>query len=477
MNFLKMSRIGKIILPVIVGWTFAAKGGLYIPPGFSHDGSPMEGSDRVGRAVMDYRLGTITLGNSSIPVFAYWTSADKDMNSMFGAGWHIPLFECRMLPLDANTYEMTSLTSGRGIRFYRDIHDRKRLTNRFKNAAIIDGDNIRIFCGRKVDNMPDMVFRKGRLILFRYQSTVFNLEYERGHFSQMTCSGRAVCALSSASGQQGAFAIDFGKGKKVQFRTEKMEVCIGRKNGKPIINPLRTLRYLKSEDGKEFTFQYGVNQTGNGRFSDGENDVTWNADSRTIRTLNKWIYEISDVNLRDHTARLRRRNAGGAVEEFYKNWTTGESVKEILGCREVSRIFTSGKLRGKLRWREATQPGVYKERTEYLYDENGGLAYFKRIDFKKKSCLEGWYDSAGRIVKSRVNGDDDSIREYIYNPAGTRVAVVEGNQLVHRSVPNAEEFVKWYNDAKKGIHYAAPTIKESSAKLSVIDVSKGVIGQ
>lgn len=72
----------------------------------------MEGTDRVGHAVMDYRLGIITLGNCFIPVFAYWTSADKDMNSMFGAGWHIPLFECRMFPSDANTYEMTSLTSG-----------------------------------------------------------------------------------------------------------------------------------------------------------------------------------------------------------------------------------------------------------------------------------------------------------------------------------------------------------------------------
>lgn len=165
------------------------------------------------------------------------------------------------------------------------------------------------------------------------------------------------------------------------------------------------------------------------------------------------------------------------MEEFYKNWATGESVKEILGGREVSRIFTSGKLRGKLRWREATQPGVYKERTEYLYNENGGLAYFKRIDFKEKSYLEGWYDAAGRIVKSRVNGDDDSIREYIYNPAGTRVAVVEGVQLVQRRVPNAEEFVKWHNDAKRGLHYAAPAIKESSVKFPVIDISKGVIGQ
>ena len=158
-------------------------------------------------------------------------------------------------------------------------------------------------------------------------------------------------------------------------------------------------------------------------------------------------------------------------------------IRETKKCREVGRVFTSGKLRGKLRWNEKTLPEGRGNRTEYSYDENGCLVYSRRTDLKSKKVAESWTEPNGRVLKSRSNMDDKTVLEYIYATNGVRVAVVRvhDGKIVSQSVENAEDFVKWHNDRKKGIESTMPKAEGAhrllaKSNIPVIDVSQGKLG-
>ncbi len=64
----------------------------------------MEHIDDYGHAVKAYRLGTFSLGDRDVPLYAYWTSAAHSTRTTLGHGWHVPWFESRMLPIDGARY-------------------------------------------------------------------------------------------------------------------------------------------------------------------------------------------------------------------------------------------------------------------------------------------------------------------------------------------------------------------------------------
>lgn len=142
--------------------------------------------------------------------------------------------------------------------------------------------------------------------------------------------------------------------------------------------------------------------------------------------------------------------------------------------RETVRLFTSGRLRGKSRWSERYIPGGFGERTECSYDEKGILVYFKRINLNDKTYVEIWNDDTGRIAKSRSNGDDTTACEYIFTPNGERVVVRADGKIIHHGVPNAEDFVKWHEEVKKGRKVPMPKVREPPP-LPVLDVTKGTL--
>ena len=64
----------------------------------------------------------------------------------------------------------------------------------------------------------------------------------------------------------------------------------------------------------------------------------------------------------------------------------------------------------------------------------------------KKDIVEKWFEPNGHILKTRKNGDDSTVQEYIYTPEGRRVAVICCTCTGRNSVINGHEYCRTWND-------------------------------
>ena len=377
-----------------------------------------------GNAVEHYVLGEFDLVGTRLPLFAYWSSAAEQSKSLFGYGWHVPWFECRMLPLGEKMYELHSMF-GERLRFVKDGKNSKLFRYHDVACAVVDKNYVKVYLGNKPGTMPDMGFLGGRLMQFRYASKVVRVEYENGYFRRMTCGGKRILSVDrkasdGKNSESNLIRIAFNgvKGTEMIARTGRREVCVGCSAAGPKFEQRATLVELALPHQEKQSFSYG-NQGDVGRMSDGKGNVRWNIKSGKLLSHDDWIYDLSHHDPDAGVYRLRREKAGDA-EEFAYDAKFGKRVRLKCGIRDVSQLFTSGKLRGKIRWSERSLPGGEMVRTEYSYNQNGMLVYYKKVDKGKGDWSETWNDDKGRIVKFRLNGDDSTTRVYRYLADGSR---------------------------------------------------------
>ena len=86
---------------------FSTYADIHVTRGFLGENREMKFIDDCGNALAVYSLGEFDLVGAKLPLYAYWTSAAEQSKSLFGYGWHVPWFECRMLPASEKTYAVS----------------------------------------------------------------------------------------------------------------------------------------------------------------------------------------------------------------------------------------------------------------------------------------------------------------------------------------------------------------------------------
>ncbi len=433
-------------------------------------GGPMEGTDKFGNALSCYRIGEINAKRRKIGVYAYWRSMKDVRSSLWGVGWEIPFLESRIVPLDENRFECV-LPDGFRVTLFKAAKKKDRLVSKYNFCGEEKGSLIRLFVGTNISPHADFVFKNGRLSDMLCFGSKFKYEYIGKSCSRIVCDGKDVCRIDSKNGAAGLARIDFIGGMGVSFKKSVTNICVEELSGLAQLRKVETLSALKISDGRQYEFAYGMDKSGHGIFSDGIVRMLWNPSDGTIVQLNDWRYSITRGDSEVEGVRFYRKHKEGVVEEHHRNYLTGIMVREANGVRDTSRVFTSGSLKGKVRWNEKS--GLrYDERTEYSYDELGRLRYFKVLYRKENKVTETWMNELGMIAKFRVDRDDKQTSEYIYADDGKCAAVVQNGKIIGHQVANAEEFAKWHKDMKKGVKRPAPKIKPFGV-APVIDAKTG----
>ena len=423
---------------------------------------PVEGADKKGHAVVIEQLGMIGDKVYGTPIYAYWSSGSDQTSPYLGYGWHLPIAESRIVPLDAARFEMRRPDGGVEL-IVRDRKDKNKLRGRRYWHGEVRGDEIRIFTLKDCRHgQCELVFRNGRLVRFRDGSINASLAYRGRHLESVDFNGKEALFFSRIASRNDEWQIRFGSKKIVRLRTGKAN--FPHASGKAICKS--TLTEIAFTDGTSRIVSYGIDKDGNGMVNAQESQTLWDAKKRTILAKDGWNYEVKDPKPDWNNVFIRRFNKRGEAECEYYDLQTGMQTKEVGHTKTVMRLFTSGPLKGKARWAESYHNGELQTRGEYAYDENGGLIYCKSFDRHssstagKKDMVEKWCEPNGHILKTRKNGDDSTIQEYIYTPEGRRVAVICGDRIVSECVGNAKEFVAWYKDKQKGKNVPVPKIVE-----------------
>lgn len=404
----------------IVGIALCANADIQVSSGFCGKDRHMEFVDPYGRALELYRLGEFELADTRIPLYAYWSSADDASKSMLGYGWHVPWFECRMIPIDASRYELRSMF-GERVRFVKDTKNPKLYRLRQSACATVVKNTVKVYLRASPNGAPDMVFVGGRLVQFVYASRTFKLSYENGMFSRLSVGGRILMSVDRKTQSPNVLRICFN-GKKndcASVCVGKKFVCVGNSSGGPVMSERETVVGIVTDRGERFVFSYGV-ENGRGRMFDGRTEIMWDPETRTISTHGEWTYDVVGHDPDMGVYRLRRFSVDGKEESYSYDAKTGHRVKVYGGVRDVARRFTSGKLRGMMRWHEIHGPGSYATRTEYTYNEKLRAVYFKIVDLRDNSYSEYWKDSSDRLAKVRRNGDDSTTEVFHYAADGSR---------------------------------------------------------
>ena len=405
--------------------SISARAGIHVSAGFCGGSRHIESVDEYGHALGLYRLGEFDLADKKIPLYAYWSSEDDVTKSHLGHGWHVPWFECRMIPVDGSTYELRSMF-GERLRFRKDPKNTKLYRHGKKVCATASKDVVKVYLRAAPSSVPDLVFVSGRLDQFVYASKTFKVVYDGGYFSKMTCGDRTILSVGRDKKEDGGLLIYFNgrKDGPAGILIGRAPVCIGMKNGMPVVSERNALVSMQTANGEHYDFSYGLKGK-SARMHDGFKEITWDPATRNILSYGDWTYDLSGHDPDRGVWHLRRRSAGGERNEYSYDARTGMRVKVYKGVKEIARLFTSGKLRGMMRWYETHVPGSYAERTECTYDENKCLIYFKHINLIDNTYSENWMNSKGQLEKVRYNGDNKATQKFVYAPDGSRTVVRE----------------------------------------------------
>lgn len=423
---------------------------------------PVEGADKKGHCLVMEKLGMIGDKVYGIPIYAYWNSGSNRESPYLGYGWHLPIAESCIVPLDANSFEMRR-PDGCVELIVRDKKDKNKLRGRRYWQGEVHGAEIRIFTLKDCRHgQCELVFRNGRLVRFKEDGINAVLVYKGRELESMSFNGKEVIRLSQMAGKETKWHISMVGQNGVWLILGRTSVPLA--SGKEIT--VSALKEIVFSDGIRRKFTYGIDAKGNGTLRTPETRLVWDAKRRTIINKDDWAYEIRSPRPEWNNVLIRRVNRNGEAEGEYYDIQSGIQTKEIGRTKTIMRLFTSGLLKGKMRWCENYYDGVLRGRGEYAYDENGGLVYSKAFGRSasstagKKDMMERWFEPNGHVLRTRMNGDDSTIQEYIYAPDGRRTAVICGDRIVAECVGNAKEFVIWHKARQRGEKVVAPKVVE-----------------
>lgn len=437
-------------------------GNMLVFRGLGMAKGPVEGVDKKGHAIVMEKLGMIGDKIYGIPVYAYWSSESGISSTFLGYGWRLPIAESRIVPLDADRFEMHRPDGGTEL-IVRDRNDKSKLRGRRYWKGEIKDDEILIYTTKDCRHgQCELVFRKGRLVRFKDGSVNAILSYRGRNFESMVVNGKNAMRISRMKGKDKGWQIRIDSEDAIKVLLGDVDV--------PLVSGNRikvsSLMEIVFSDGVRRNFSYGVNSKGNGTMRTADTCVVWDAKRRTIIAKDDWCYEVRVPEPKWNNVPIRRFNKKGDAESEHYDLKTGIRTTERGSEKIVMRLFTSGLLKGRARWTEHYLKSERLSKKEYSYDETGRLIYCKSIGRSpysmdgKEEKKETWYAPNGQIIKIREDGDNAKVQEYIYTPEGRRVAVICGDKIIAECVGNAKDFVAWHKAKKNGEDVPVPKVVE-----------------
>ena len=309
---------------------------------------PVEGADRKGYAIVMEKLGMIGDKIYGIPVYAYWSSESGISSTFLGYGWRLPIAESRIVPLDADRFEMHRPDGGVEL-IVRDKKDKDKLRGRRYWKGEIRDEEIRIYTTKDCRHgQCELVFRKGRLVRFKDGSVNATFSYCGRNLESIDVDRKKVMRISRMKGKSKGWQIEFESRKVIKATLGDVDIPLASGNRMRA----SALTEIVFPDGAKRNFAYGVDADGNGTMRTADTGIVWDAKRRTIVAKDDWRYEVKAPEPEWNNVPIRRFNKKGDAEsEHY----------------------------GRARWTELYLKSERLSKNEYSYDETGRLIYCKSI--------------------------------------------------------------------------------------------------
>lgn len=351
---------------------------------------PFEGVDAAGRAFLVEKLGDV----GSIPLFVYRSSDESAPHGLLGPGWHIPLLESRIVPVDEKTYEFLQPDGlRRDIRVSRD--NAEVLTSSRVWTGRAKGDEVSLQGDVGGGERYALSFRQGRLTRMKVEEGTFDFSYAGRSPEKVSSRGRTLLTVVRDARNAAKIDFVFAGGQRVSAERTAEQVRI------------------TWPDGREKTFVKGMVGEAES-LKVGELLVTWDRYSRKLMSFGEWTYTVGKAKPDWNTPSIERVSHDGRREFYWFNLANGRGeYRQSDGTTYRWARFPSGDFYGLMRWSEKTRKGQLLHRNDYSYDSGRHVVY-NRLARGGEECEEQslpaleerWFAADGTVRRVRVDGKD-----------------------------------------------------------------------
>ena len=403
-----LGRLRGTFAIILCLWTSLSAVGESLPfAGLDDLRGPYEGTGVSGEALHVQPLGDA----GKWPICAYWSSARTESSPWLGYGWSIPALESRFVPLDTRRWAFYQPDGYVRIfvRAYKD--DDNLLTGGPAWTAVCKGDVIRVTADPH-DGGPksDFTFRQGRLVRMSCEEGDFEIKYTGRTADRIVSRGKTLLEVTreTSPGERVKFRFSGSRAPVIAVCRPVVLVGTTRRSSSTEAEPETSLVALQTANGI-IDFTYGGARD-EAFFTAGRKRWTWRPYARKILTYGDWTYTIGSPKHEGDEPSFARRREDGCQESYSFDRKTGLLVQEFTnGTSRARKVFTSGPLAyRRARWTKETDKDGTSVRNDYTYDEAGRVIYRRvtRDVDKRTETDEVWLDSAGKIFRRRVNGEE-----------------------------------------------------------------------
>ncbi|MBT8778147.1 hypothetical protein [Akkermansia muciniphila] len=386
-----------------------------------------EGVGVKGNVEIFERIGNLFLGKDlSLPLYVVFNSQNKFVSPHLGRGWRLPLFESTIVPNNENSYKV-NMPDGRVLFFRQSNQNKDKFIASSVWSIIRKKDS---FLVKSIDGIK-LTYRKGRLEKMEKDGKRIFFTYEEGRLLQLA-DDSSVLLKGKINNNKLIFK---GKHPNMDYTFTQEEVkekirLVQKKSKKEEEEKIkymeRKFNFLANvKIGKQDVLKYTYKQENplistlkiHNILRNKERKITWDFQTGIIREDDDYKYTVKFPAKGLYAAISRIGNFYHQKEYWYKDTEKGKEITLRADGVTVERTwFTSGKLRGL---------------TRSITLSLG----------KKKHCEEYSYGDNGRLMRILVDGKETF---FIYDAAGSLVALVTDGKLVKEYSKNALEFAKEY---------------------------------
>ncbi|PTY02079.1 hypothetical protein DB346_10170 [Verrucomicrobia bacterium LW23] len=395
--------------------------------GWKEPESYFDGVSSRGNVQFVERIGDVATSKASfqLPLYAVFNSSSDRLSPYVGYGYEVPLLESRIVQQEEGTFRL-NLPDGWYLTFRRDRAQPSVLNGGAEWKAEIQADTITVVaeCGLR------LVYHKGRIISMKVKDQTFDYLYDGDVVTEVREGNTTLIrVIRSDGGLVSGFRLNNSTEVRIgQDSRPRVEVLNGQKVVGGMYPGLGTIAFVGTgnDAAHQRTITYGLDKDRNPTLTikgvTPERRFVWDPATRLILADSAWTYEIVPAKSARENAAIRRTNAEGKSEYWFKDVIKGNEKKtDVDGISRVTYWISDGVLAGAVRKIEETGKGTTRVLYQATYDEKG---YIIREVLEDGGIKTIQRNEDGRALKETVTKDGKPDYEIVYDTKVWRVALI-----------------------------------------------------
>lgn len=400
-------------------------------------------TDRFGHFAVWFKLATVQLSHGAkLPVYVSYNAGDRRSDTIFGAGWHCPSLESRILPVSERHLALT-LLGGQTVNLYRRGGAEEYASyDTLWRGRDTGGGRIEVLGPGK----SHFRYKDGRIQSVKIKDDNLEWSYAGEETAAIFRNGKPLIELVRGPGETkpGVLRID---GKDFQLQYQKLPLFASLHGIPTVVEFSQVLSRITSAE-KTLDLPIIAQEDGTvemeiaDSLSPKSRKYQWDGITGLLESDEKWTYSVEASRVKDRFI-VQRTDSKGVLESYESTPVFTRHILPSGGAKVRRFIKLPGVGYGKLRSESIIdKAGKVVAETKWAYDEKWNL--IRRTSGQE--MLEWFRSDEGDLIRETRKFAGNLVREIKYDDQGRIASRMDGKDLFEYSYDDGGKVVKRFID-------------------------------